>query len=537
MIVELSAENFALFGNFSITLSRGFNVLTGETGSGKSMLIGAIQLLLGRKSPREFVKDPENDLVVQALFDWEDEDDFVPVVRVFTPRGKSKVYIKGRFSTVDSLRDILEKRVELYSQDSVSYAFTPKGIMSFIDSFVPHNLISRYKTLYSRFVELKKELTVLLEKSENAEKMALEIKSFLEEVESLSPRPGKLDELREKRNILKNRRDLVQVLSEVRDLLSGGSTFSALSRILPRIENLSRKIHHLSDICSMLDTLLSISSDVERKVGEILESLEFSEENLESIEDEFFRLRDLVLRYGSEENIIRETEKKRAELDELSRIGLKVDEVKKEVVKTMELVEELSKELSGKRKKAASYIEAKIAEEMRLLGFSGGRCRFSFSERPLGEDGIDELDLLYSPSKDVPFSSFSKMASGGERSRMALIFKLLSKGKGASTVVLDEVDSGVGGRTSLALGKRLKELGRFCQVLCVTHFPQVASFADRHFLVRKEVSPEGARAFVKEVVGDERVAELSRMAVGEGKEGKELRRIIEGKIQYQKSNP
>ncbi len=188
------------------------------------------------------------------------------------------------------------------------------------------------------------------------------------------------------------------------------------------------------------------------------------------------------------------------------------------------------------RREVASDLEEKIKSEMNLLGFGGGRCRFSFSRTEPGPHGIDDVDLLYSPSSDVPFRSFGSVASGGERSRMALILKVLSSGRGAGTVILDEVDSGVGGRASLAVGERLKALGSKCQVLCVTHFPQVASLADRHFLVEKGVEGGITKATVRPLSFEERVSEISRMALGDDAAKDVARRFLEERIQSEEGN-
>ncbi len=340
MIIELSAENFALFDRFSLELGPGFNVFTGETGSGKSILIGSIQFLMGEKSPKNLVKDPQCDLVVQALFDWEDFDEFVPVVRVFTPRGKSKVYINGRFSTLDALLKLLKERVELYSQNSFGILFTAKGYLDFIDGFLPDGALDPYKDTFREFMCLKDELSLLKEKLRGAKERVSGIKAFLSEFEALSPEPGELERLKKRREVLRRAKEISDVLMDIKRVMfdGDGSIVTLLGRLQKRLVRLEELDPAFSRISSMISDMVSIASDVERDVDGFL-SGDLSHEALEDVEERYHRLKNLVLKYGgSEEDLASRAEAMKEELSELSSLGDRVRELELELERTRERV-------------------------------------------------------------------------------------------------------------------------------------------------------------------------------------------------------
>ncbi len=515
MIVQLSAENFALFESFSLEFSEGFNVITGETGAGKSLLLGSILFLLGGKPNKNLIKDPSQEFTVQALFSWEEFDDYVPVVRVYTPKGKSKVYINGKFSTLEELSRFLGRRIEVYTQNSLGSLFRRESYLKMVDGFVDAKVLEEFKKLYREYVEAERRWRKLREKVENSESLLRELELRLREIEEVAPKEGELEELRRKREIVKRGVEILDAVEFIKSALSQGeysilNLIGASLRKAGRIRGLGGKFE---DLYRSLQDISSLSSDLLLQLEEISSSVEIGEDPKE-IEDRFFKVKELVMKYGSEKGALEEMERLKEEVELLKSAEEYLSRAEKEVKRAFERAMEAARRLSEERKKVAKWLEEKIRGDMEGLGFKGGEIRLEVERGELGRSGIDRILMLYRISKDHPYRPFEEVASGGERSRMALILKGLSRELGADTLILDEIDTGIGGDISFNLGRKLKDIGKLSQVICVTHQAQVAAFGDRHFKVERRLEEGVARASVKELTREERLKELSSMALG-----------------------
>ncbi len=466
MIVQLSAENFTLFEGFSLEFSEGFNVITGETGAGKSLLLGSILFLLGGKPNKNLIKDPTQEFTVQALFSWEEFDDYVPVVRVYTPKGKSKVYINGRFSTLEELSRFLGKKIEVYTQNSLGSLFKRDSYLKMVDGFVNGKTLEDFKSFYSEYMEAERRRRELRKKVENSESLLRELEFRLREIEEVNPREGELEELRRKREIVKKSMEIMDVVEFIKNAFSQGD-YSILDlvgsslRKAERIRNLGGKFE---DLYRSLEDISSLSSELLLQLEEISSSMEVGE-NPEEIEERFFKVKELVIKYGSEKGAIEEMKRLKREVEFLKTAEEHLSRVEEEAKKGFEKAMEAAKKLSMERKKAAEWLEKRIRRDMGELGFKGGEIKLEVERGELGKDGIDRIFMLYRISKDHPYRPFEEVASGGERSRMALILKGLSRELGADTLILDEIDTGIGGDISFNLGRKLKSIGRLSQVI------------------------------------------------------------------------
>ncbi len=517
MIVQLSAENFIFFNRFSIDFSERLNVITGETGAGKSVLLGSLFFLLGGRPQKDLIKDPQEDFVVQGLFQWDDFDDFVPIVRVYTAKGKSKVYINGRLSTVDNLSKFLKNRVEIYTQNSLGSLFSKESYRRLIDAFLPEDLFLRFKEIYSNFTSLSRELEELRKKKENSKELRDELEGKIKEIEEISPKPGEMEELRRERELLQSSQIILETTNYIKDLISGrGSVSSLLNDALRKLDRIVSLDSRFERIRKALDDVISILSDVDLELGDISSRIEDSKGRLEEVEERFFKLKDLLLRYGgSEKEVLEKKEEMVKELEELQAIDSRIRRIEEKLNSLSSELENIAEEISARRRDKAEEISLEINREMEELGFKGGYVRFLVNRVPLSKNGIDEVRLLYKPGPGLDERPFEEVASGGERSRMALILKSLSRKLGASTMILDEIDTGIGGKVSFKVGERLKKIGEFCQVICITHQPQVAIFADKHFKVDRVIQGDEVMASIKELSEDERLKEVSRMAIGD----------------------
>ena len=515
MIVQLSAENFTLFESFSLEFSEGFNVITGETGAGKSLLLGSIMFLLGGKPNKNLIKDPDQEFTVQGLFSWEDFEDYVPVIRVYTPKGKSKVYINGKFSTLEELSRFLGKRIEVYTQNSLGSLFKRESYLKMVDGFVDSKTLEEFKNLYKEYLEAERRWRELKEKVENSETLLRELEFKLREIEEINPREGELEELRRKREIVKRSMDIMDAVEFIKNAFSQGeySILNLVGASIRRAERIKGLGGRFEDLYRSLQDISSLSSDLLLQLEEISSSLEIGE-NPEEIEERFFKVKELVMKYGSEKEALEEMEKLKKEIEVLRSAEEHLSKAEEEMKKTLERAIEAAKKLSEEREKVVRFLEGKIRKDMEGLGFKGGEIKLGIKKGKLGKNGIDEVFMLYRVSKDHSFKPFEEIASGGERSRMALILKGLSRELGADTLILDEIDTGVGGDISFNLGKKLKSIGKLSQVICVTHQAQVAAFGNKHFKVEKKVEKGIARAAVRELTREERLKELSSMALG-----------------------
>lgn len=534
MLVELQVENFAVAEKLRVRFHDGLNVLTGETGSGKSLIVDALGLLMGGRASAEMIRSGEERAFVSGIFDLPDsaalrrrldesgisvEEGELIVEREIQTGGKSRAFAGARPVTAAFLREIAPHLGDIHGQHDQQRLFEPAAQRELVDDAAGHvALLDAVAGLFREWAAARTELDDLnrteQEKLRLADLWTLQAK----EIEALSPRAGEDAELENESRVLKNVSRLQEAASAAFDALSDSehSTASTMRVAMKRLDELARIDASLAPLLESLRPASIAVEDVAHELRHYLGGLEADPARLESVETRLAGLEKLKRKYGPGiDEILAFWEETKARLAALQNAG----ERRRELEAAQERLERdfraKALELRTSRQKAARKLERQVEQELSALAMAGAVFRVQFSEGSPSSHGLDEVHFLVSTNKGEEPRPLEKVASGGELSRLALALKTCSKVRaGHRTLVFDEVDAGVGGSAAETVGRRLKQLTPANQVLCVTHLAQIAAFADHHFVVTKRETQGRTVSEVKPVTGDDRTREVGRMLSG-----------------------
>lgn len=535
MLKLLHIENIAIIEKCDIEFTDGFNVLTGETGAGKSIIIDSISAILGERTSRELVRTGANKAVVSALFDgtspsveaWLSEQGFdledeLFVQREITSDGKSVCRINGRPIPVGMLKEFGANLLHIHGQHDSHALLTPAKHADFIDRFASTDIylkiIAQYKNEYERFKKLSAEQKALMVDERELERRAEMLRFQIEEVSSAEISVGELDELSERRMVLRNASKITEALSGVLALFSGDDERAGILADLGGAERgmyaLPDELTGASELAARVAEMASIGADVAAEVSDMLDKIDASPEEIERVEMRYDTLRRLLSKYGTdEEGLITELDSWRDELERMENSDERRAQVEIELDECETECWNLAQQLFDMRRAAARKFEERVKKELSDLDM--GKVSFHVSIKPredLNERGADQMEFLIATNLGEPLKPLSKIASGGEMARIMLALKnVLAENDDVSTMVFDEVDTGISGRAAQSVAEKLAELSGKKQVLCVTHLPQMSAMADTHFKIEK--SDRDGKTVTNVTVLDKsgRVDELARM--------------------------
>lgn len=545
MLSCLRIRDLAIIDELELELGAGLNVLTGETGSGKSILVSALELVLGGKSRGELVRTGAKAAEVEALFDVrgdvgvqqqlqaldiEVEDELV-VRRVLSSCGRSRAFINGTLATQQVLARITRGLTDISSQHEHHTLTDPNTHLGFLDAFAgAFPLRQRVARAYHTLKQAQNQLEDF-EKHAGEREARLELlTSQVDDIESAALRPGEDAELEQTCTRLRSMETLLRLSGQAADLLyeQDGSVLSGLASATRRVSEAADLDSSLAAIASQLETLRSQLDDTARELGRKLASLRPDPDALHKAEERLYLLSKLKRRHGgSVESIRNYLTACRAELDELSDQVTTREAVEAEHARALGGATASARELSSERRRAATRLGAAISAELDSLGMGGARIHVELS--PLGgdtleipidgarlsADGLERVEFLLAPNRGEEARPLSRIASGGELSRAMLAIKCVLADLGpAGMYVFDEVDSGVGGGMAEIIGRKIRSVAQHRQVLCVTHLPQIAVFADQHFKVEKVVRGERTLSSVRRLTRKEQQEEIARMLGG-----------------------
>ncbi len=533
MLLELHIRNFAIIKDLTLTLSPGFNVLTGETGAGKSIIIDAVKLLLGDRSSPEMVRTGEEEAVVEGLFNISGNEKAIERVRGMgihaedgtllisrrVGKGRGKVYINGTLATLSMLSSIGEGLVAIYGQHEHQHLLRPEIHIDLLDHFgglLP--VRDRIREDYRELLALERELKSLKEK-ERERIMREDLLRFqIREIEDADLKAGEEEELRKERERLRNLEAILRITGEGYERLYGGegSVVDAISGVLKGLERISALDDSLQQPLQSLKEALYMVEDVAIQLRDYSGGEDPGVERLEEIEERLSKIEMLKKKYNcSLDELLSLKERLKEELEELKGMEGRIRDLEERIRCLKDRLMEEAQDLSKKRKEAALRFREEVMEELSFLGMEGSLFDPSFRACDLHEKGIDGVEFYISPNKGEALKPLSRIASGGELSRIMLAIKMVSRSEEVPTLIFDEVDAGIGGRIAERVGRRLRALSQDHQVLCVTHLPQVACYGTAHYRVSKTVDGGRTITTVEHLEGEERVEEISRMLGGE----------------------
>lgn len=544
MLESLSINNIVLIDKLNIHLDNGLCVLTGETGSGKSILLDALGLAIGYRSNSRLLRNGETMGSVIADFNITnnqncknllnelgiDYDNNIIIRRILYNDGRSKAFINDIQVTQSFLQNVGETLVEIHGQNEQIGLLNSSNHREILDQF--GNLLDKRNIISNIFEKMKTskdKLEELLSKKDNIEKEKDYLKHIINEIEALNLQPNEEQELAEKRILMMNKEKVLNVLNEVKDSLEGqynvdkgiSSAQHTLSRGVRLGDNLLEKDKNaFEEIIENLEQASININEVSSKIEEIFDSLGFDNNTLESVEERLFAIRGLARKLNIQPDYILDLKVELEEkLSNLENQEVIIDDLEKEVKELKNNFLSNAKELSNSRKEVAKKLAEELMNELKPLKME--KTVFDVEFKELDENnwnkyGIDSVRFLASTNPGTPMNELSKIASGGELSRFMLALKVvLSKVNSVPTMIFDEIDTGISGAVAEAVGDRLKKLGQSLQVLVVTHHAQVASKGNYHIKVQKVQQNDKTNTNVIVLEGKDRINEIARMFSGE----------------------
>jgi DNA repair protein RecN (Recombination protein N) len=574
MLEELHIKNFAIIDQLELTFADGFNVITGETGAGKSIIIDAVEMLLGSKADGGWVRSGEEKAIIEGVFvmqpsteaavtmvlereELPQENNAVTLMREIRVTGRTSARVNGVTVSLDVLREIGELLVDVHGQSEHLSLLKPMTHVDLLDSYAGLlELRDAMGTLVARVTDVRREMRQLQQDEASIKRRADLLRHEIEEIESAQLQPGEEDELRAERTRLTNSEQLATMTNEAVVLLHGDDEVSGA---VDQLMQVAAMLSKLAVIDPELKTAYDLSEDLSAQVEELAlevrrygEAVEFNPERLNEVEERLEFITKLRRRYGATiEAVLEHAERARAELNGIEHSEERLIELRQQETKLLKQIGELGERMSRARASAGKQLGQRVVQELADLrmgktqfevameyvedaenGCFVGDRRFAFDA-----SGIDELQFMMSANPGEPLRPLAKVASGGETARIMLALKrVLSQADQTPTLIFDEIDQGIGGRVGNVVGEKLWSLAGNHQVLVVTHLAQLAGYADKHYRVNKFVDAGRSRTQVLPLGDDERVSELAEMLGTAGESGKQsAREILTEAAQYKQA--
>lgn len=537
MLKLLIIRDFAIIDEIEVEFEEGLTVLSGETGAGKSIIIDALGLVLGGRAYTEFIRTGAQEASVEALFDISKAHkvrktlealDFyrgeeLLIRRIISRDGKNKVNINGKMATVSLLADITQGLVDVYGQHEHHSLLKQESHLDILDDFGGlMSLRETYQSLWNEYLALRAQLEGLIRREKERSARLDYLDFVIGEIEKANPTSGELDELLSEKEILRNARLLMEKTRQSYERLysDDNSLISELKAIENSLNEVARIDSRIADLVKLLESARFTVEDTAFALRDYAEKVESDPARLEEVEGRIEVLTRLCKKYGgSIESALDFLERCREEREELADADRRITKLQEEVEEKLEEAKRLAKELGEKRRKVAVDLSKKIEAELVELGMKGSRFEVRFTkidrEGELSQSGAETAEFFLSPNVGEELKPLIKIASGGELSRIMLAIKSVIHGGGdVPTLVFDEIDAGIGGSSAEVVGRKMRKLAKTSQVLCVTHLPQIASFAHHHKSVSKLVKDSRTVTRVNGLSKDERINELARMLAG-----------------------
>ncbi len=539
MLFALHIQNIALLDDAQIEFGNGFNVLSGETGAGKSILISSINLLLGERANRELIRHDADRAEVSGIFYVEteaqreallelgimpEEDGALSLSRQLLKDGKNICRIGGRTATLSELREVGNLLVNIHGQHDSQALLDPTCHIRFLDSFLKaegKTALSTYQEAYHKWQNLAKELeNFFVDEAEKLRKIDL-LSYEYNEIRAAGLSPEEEEELTAKRDMIQHKKHLESAtsaaLSALCDSHDGMDALGALSISAKELTDAAGYDASLSPLSEKAELLYEEVQDLSRNLRNYFERLTEDELPIDEIEARLDVIYRLKRKYGgSIEAVLSHGENCEKELARLENADAQKAQLEQDVLAARKTAEQLAESLSALRKSAISHIEDSINAVLHFLNMPDADFKVVLTECPLNKNGAEQVNFDIRTNSGEDYAPLNKIISGGELSRIMLaIQSVLTDGDAADTLIFDEIDTGVSGSAAQKIGRKLKELAKKKQVLCVTHLAQIAAMADKHFLIEKSTEDARTKTDVLALSHDARIRELARIISGD----------------------
>ena len=536
MLLELNIENFAIIENMKIEFEPGLNVLTGETGSGKSIIIDSLGLVLGQRANKDIIKKGKDRAFIEAVFSSYDEEtkdllleygiesgDLVVVSKEIREKGPTITRVNNRTVTSQILSKISSHLIDIFAQHESISLMDSKNQLKLIDDFSGKDqgqLLENLKDLVHEINSLKNEYHEKSTMEQNKDREIDLLEYQIKEIEDAGLSDYDDEELYDDFNVLNNMTDTLIKLSEAKALINEGYETSSLEDILDKvITNVVEVTRYNKDLKEVEENLEDIRfriSDIAKDLDRYVSSSEVDEERLQFLRERIDLVNNLKLKYGNNVKSINSFYEEISERlrflqnfeDNLNKLLKKIEEKEAEALV-------LANKISQKRKKTSEILEKKVEEEINKLNIKDAKFKIEIKEKELSFDGIDKIEFLIAPNLGQDLMPMAKVASGGEMSRIMLGFKsIIAEKDNIPTLVFDEIDTGISGKTAQIVGNKIKEVSKDRQVIVISHLPQIVALADTHFAIKKDVVNNSTISTIDKLNYDERVNEVARLIGG-----------------------
>jgi DNA repair protein RecN (Recombination protein N) len=542
MLEELVVKNYALIDRLQVRFSRGLNILTGETGAGKSIMIGALGLVLGLKADTEALRSGASEIDVSGIIKLEEnpevqawlqeqgieaENEMIIIRRVVKKNGKSTIFVQSTPFTLTALRELTGMLFDLHGQHEHQSLLSAENHRRLLDHYGGiTSEVTSFSALHTSLLRLREEHSALIaEQKERARKVEL-LEYATSEIEEAKLKVGEEEQLRTEQNLLANHERLIQLVEEVYSATaeSRGGALAGLRQARGSLAEVVKIDSSLNQSSRQLENAFFELEDFVENLGRYKGSIDFDPSRLEQIEDRLDLIKRLEKKYGgSIESILAYRQDSYKQLERIQGSDATQRKLEDEISALEKELRTRAGEITSRRKQAAVGLQEKIVEELVQLGMPKVRFSVQIEDRTsdggkvlYSNTGKDKVEFLISPNPGEPYKRLAQIASGGELSRIMLAIKsVLAESDRINSLIFDEVDAGIGGEVAIAVGERLKRLAQRKQVLCITHLATIAVQADNHIKVEKVIQAGRTVTRVSPVTGNERQEEIARMLAGD----------------------
>ncbi|MCI8669911.1 MAG: DNA repair protein RecN [Lachnospiraceae bacterium] len=543
MLLNVNVKNLALIKQADVYFNEGMNILTGETGAGKSIIIGSILIALGGKIPKDMIREDEKEALVELVFQIQDgetkeklreqgietEEDGQVIISRKIMNGRSLIKVNGESFTAGNLKKVTELLIDIHGQHDHQSLLKQSRHLEILDDFsekTSGDVKSQVRQTYKEWKELRKSLEEFDMDDETRNREISFCQFEINEIDEAALQPGEYEKLEELYKKMSSSKQLLETMNEVYGYTGYENDYSAseqIGRASSLIQSLLPLDSSLESLASSLMDLEAICQDVNRNIKAYVEELAFDEEQTVETEARLDLLNKFRQKYANladrsevTEKILEYRDRQKEKLDKLLHLEEQKNEMLRLTAEKEQQLKKLSDILSEIRKKQAKKLEKDIVSVLKGLNFLDVKFEISFSKRlDFSENGTDEVEFMISTNPGEPLRSLAKIASGGELSRIMLGIKTIMASKdNIDTLIFDEIDTGISGRTAQMVAERMKEISHVHQIICITHLPQIAAMADMHFLIEKSVVRRETITAIHRLNENESIAEIARMLSG-----------------------
>ncbi len=557
MLSEIHIENFAIISQLDLKFNRGLNIFTGETGAGKSIIIDAVEAILGSRSDATMVRAGADRALVEASFEipdevehsvrqilereeLQDETETLTLGREIRDNGRSIARVNGRNVNAHILSELSEYLVDVHGQSEHLSLLHVRRHLGLLDSYAHvESVLEEFQKVYSHLTKMRKQLVELRNAETNAARQIDVLTYQINEIETARLQEGEEEDLRAERTRLANAEGIASTVQQAVQLMDEGTPDSPavsdlVGQVTTLLNNLSRLDPQQEKLGDRAQASLDELTDLAADLRDYLETIEFNPKRLDQVEERMNLIQNMKRKYGEDISaVLKFVEQAKIQLDSITHASERILDLENEENELLRKLGKIGEQLSSQRHSAATKLESALETELMDLSMAGAKFKVEFSERqsddgvPMSDgrkvafdsSGLEHVEFLVAPNPGEGLKPLVKIASGGETSRLMLAIKnVLAKADRVPTLIFDEIDQGIGGRVGSVVGKKLWELARQHQVLCVTHLPQLAAFGEEHLKVKKQIRDNRTETQVEIVTGEERLLELAQM-MGEISDG------------------